>query len=156
MQAAAYVAVEIGSEDGARGVDADAVFVGQGGAGQFAVERHHIDRDGAGFADGHDNEQDVRLMFGGFLHGFRPVVIKSSVLFGFAVGQRRRHEGEGAEQAVYVEVEDAVFVGDTFAFIGADAPFVLQGVQEAGGVKAVFFQEDEALGVAHGEPFGSE
>ena len=64
-------------------------------------------------------------MFGGFLHGFRPVVIKGGILFGFAVGQRRRHEGEGAEQAVYVEVEDAVFVGDAFAFVRADAPFVL-------------------------------
>ena len=92
-------------------------------------------------------------MFGGFLHGFRPVVIKGGILFGFAVGQRRRHEGEGAEQAVYVEVEDAVFVGDVFAFVRADAPLVLQSVQEAGGVETVFFQQDKALGVAHDEPF---
>ena len=95
-------------------------------------------------------------MLRGFFHGFRPVVIKSGVLFGFAVGQRHGHEGEGAEQAVHVSVEDAVFIGDVFAFIRADAPFVLQGVQEAGGVEAVFFQQDEALGVAHDEPFGSE
>ena len=104
MQAAAYVAVEIGGENGAGGVDADAVFVGQGGAGQFAVERHHVDRGGVGFAKRHHDKQDVRLMFGGFLHGFRPVVIKGGILSGFSARQRRRPGGGGDRQAVSVEV----------------------------------------------------
>ena len=144
----ADAAVEIGREDGTGGVHAERVRIRQAAADDFAVQAHALKR--CAVAGRHDGDEQVRLMLARRFNGFRPVVVVGGACFRLAVGDGGGHEADGAEVACDVEGEHLAAERHAVV-VGSDAPFLLQGAEEGGAVKAVFFEEDEALGV-HGCP----
>ena len=144
----AEAAVEVGGEDGAGGVNAERVRIRQAAADDFAVQAHALKC--RAVAGRHDGDKQVRLMLARRFNGFRPVVVVGGACFRLAVGDGGGHEADGAEVARDVEGEHLAAERHAVV-VGSDAPFLLQGAEEGGAVKAVFFEEDEALGV-HGGP----
>ena len=144
----AEAAVEVGREDGAGGVHAKRVRIRQAAADDFAIQAHAVKR--RAVAGRHDGDKQVRLMLARHFNGFRPVVVVGGACFRLAVGDGGGHEADGAEVACDVEGEHLAAERHAVV-VGSDAPFLLQGAEEGGAVEAVFFEEDEALGV-HGSP----